>query len=324
MKNQKIGNLRALAITIVVLGHSIILYNPAWTLYESDRTCYPLVILKGIIDIIQMPLYFSISGFLFYYAQNKIKKFSQFLKDKIKRLLVPFLFFGLFWMVPIKWLVSYSGYENQSILSIVILKTLWGSDNGHLWFLEALFLVFAVMYFVCAYVYKRKSNLLNIIVFGCTLLLSFFSDKFHMAPALKNMVLYIFWFYIGFLLNYYNAFVTKGHKLISVIGTLGGIVGILVYFTVPERIIQYIVSFVWVVTLYAIVPVKTNRLTRVIEENSYGIYLFHSPLIYVTCTFFLNSNPVFVVFLNFIVFGGLSLLLTGVVKKTKLRFILGE
>ena len=35
MKNTKIVNIRALAIILVVLGHSIILYSSQWDLYET-------------------------------------------------------------------------------------------------------------------------------------------------------------------------------------------------------------------------------------------------------------------------------------------------
>ena len=35
MRNSKIVNIRALAIIIVVLGHSIILYSKSWGFFES-------------------------------------------------------------------------------------------------------------------------------------------------------------------------------------------------------------------------------------------------------------------------------------------------
>ena len=324
MKNQRICNLRAIAILMVVLGHSIILYYPSWTLYEPNTMCMPLAAIYRIIDIIQMPLYFSISGYLFYYSQGKNADFMPFIKNKAKRLLVPFLVFSLCWMVPIKLLVNYSGYQNQSIKTIIVRKILWGTDNGHLWFLVALFLIFVVMYFVCRHLYAHKNDALNVIVMIVLLICSYFSYKLGAVPCLRNAALYMFWFFAGFLFHYYRQYFTDRKKIISVVGVIAGIAAIVLYFTVPYRAVKYIAAFLCVAGLYYIVPDRTNKLTRKIDEDSYGIYLFHSPLIYVTCTYLLNANPLLVLFINFIVFGGLSMILTELVRKTKLKFIIGE
>lgn len=324
MRNQRICNLRAIAILMVVLGHSVILYSPSWTLYESDIICTPLAVAHRIIDIIQMPLYFSISGYLFYYSQGRNTDFVCFTKNKVKRLLVPFLVFSLCWMVPIKLLINYSGYQNQSIMAIIVKKILWGNDNGHLWFLVALFLIFVVMYFVCRYLYTHKNDKLNVVVMVVLLILSFFSHGLRAVPCLRNAALYMFWFFVGFLFNYYHQHFTARKKVISVVGVIASITAIIFYFAIPYSVVKYIAAFLCVATLYNIVPNRTNQFTRKLDEDSYGIYLFHSPLIYVTCTYLLNANPLLVLFINFIVFGGLSMILTELVRKTKLKFIIGE
>ena len=70
----KIVNLRALAIIIVVIGHSIILYSHKWGLYSTIYNVRFLDILKDWINLIQMPLFLSISGFLFARSYKKCKK----------------------------------------------------------------------------------------------------------------------------------------------------------------------------------------------------------------------------------------------------------
>ena len=85
MRNSKIVNIRALAIIIVVLGHSIILYSKSWGFFESIYDVPILNYLKSFINIIQMPLFFSLSGFLFYYSINKKSDFKNFFKKKFKR-----------------------------------------------------------------------------------------------------------------------------------------------------------------------------------------------------------------------------------------------
>ena len=64
--NSNITTLRAFAIIIVVLGHSIILYDPSWTWYVPGQECPFFEELKKIINVVQMPLFFSLSGYLFY------------------------------------------------------------------------------------------------------------------------------------------------------------------------------------------------------------------------------------------------------------------
>ena len=59
---KKIENIRVLAIILVVLGHSIILYSPGWDLFETTRQAPLLSRLKRMIDLIQMPLFFRFQG----------------------------------------------------------------------------------------------------------------------------------------------------------------------------------------------------------------------------------------------------------------------
>ena len=75
---------------------------------------------------------------------------------------------------------------------------------------------------------------------------------------------------------------------------------------------------------YGIASDSSNALLNNISRNSFGIYLFHSPLIYITFTFFLNYPVWFVVLLNFVVWGGVAYFMTEQVRKTKLKILIGE
>ena len=65
VRNEAIEKLRAFAIVIVVIGHSIIIFDPNWGIYTTNNKCDFLYILKQIINIIQMPIFFAISIFSF-------------------------------------------------------------------------------------------------------------------------------------------------------------------------------------------------------------------------------------------------------------------
>ena len=55
-RRDDITNVRALAIFLVVLGHSIILYSSVWGYYPTEQKSILLDNLKFLINGIQMPL----------------------------------------------------------------------------------------------------------------------------------------------------------------------------------------------------------------------------------------------------------------------------
>lgn len=105
-----VDNLRAIAILLVVLGHSIIIYDPGWGIATSEIECLPFYYLKKIINVIQMPLFFSISGFCFCLSQNKSLNRKMIL-NKVKRLIIPYFTIAFLYMDPIKILLDVPGYN---------------------------------------------------------------------------------------------------------------------------------------------------------------------------------------------------------------------
>ena len=147
-RNYAISNLRVLAILTVVIGHSIIIYDPAWYSWSGYRSIYDsgfLVSLKHFINSFQMELFFSISGFCMFYSIRKISGIWEFIIKKIKRLIIPFIIVGLFWQIPLRFISSYEGYNNKNITEIV-LSLFTFNDCGHLWFLPVLLGLFVISY----------------------------------------------------------------------------------------------------------------------------------------------------------------------------------
>jgi len=321
MKNIKLINLRVLAILLVVFGHSIIIYSPFWGYYNSIHEVPILAAIKDIINVIQMPLFFSISGYLFCNALSKKITFKKIIFNKCKRLIIPFLLIGLCWMIPIKILINYSNYNGRSIFGI--LKTfIFGQDLGHLWYLPTLFIIFIIMYLFNKLLSLIKTNKkIDLLILIVLFILSLFASKYHYHIFLNNPAIYLLYFYVGLLVNKYEKKVLSWNRfLISII------FAILMYAAVRlfDNTLNCLTAIIGIVALYKILPNKTNKVFSIVDRNSFGIYLFHSPLIYITYYFFANTNPIFVVFLNFLVFGILSIVLTELIRKTKLKFILGE
>ena len=321
VKNNRIVNLRAVAIIMVVLGHSIIIYSSSWNLYTTSVMCKPLDGLKKGIDIIQMPIFFSLSGYLYYFSQNK-KKFIHFLGDKSRRLMIPFFAFSILWLLPIRLLINYPGFMNKSIIKIIIKDIILGFDNGHLWFLQALFLVFIFMYFISKFLYRINRNQIYIALFIVLFAISYFASVIKNAPIIKNAFQYFVWFYLGYLINRFeNILINKKTRVISLVAT---IILMVLYFAHTSTEVKYLASTSTVIFAYNIISNLYNKALDKIADNSFGIYLFHSPLVYITYSFLSEMNPIVVVSVNFFVFGGLAFYLTSLIKKSPFRIVVGE
>ena len=321
MKNQKIINLRALAILIVVLGHSIILYSSDWSLYTSSRTSLFFDYLKKVINVIQMPLFFSISGFLLYYSLKHKKEFWNFFKDKFKRLIIPFIIFTIFWMVPIRLLINYPGYINKSMYEILIKNSILGIDNGHLWFLPVLFIIFIIMYFIGKLLIEKNKKWLYMFFFVILLFISILAPNITINTYINQAMCYLFWFYIGFIINYNNFINYKVNKYILIVLLA---ISLILSIYINQVVIKYLLTIIIILSLYLIISGKRSKLIDIISNNSFGIYLFHSPMIYITFTFLSEQSPLIVFIVNFGIFGTLALLFTMLLRKVHLKIFIGE
>ena len=325
----KIGNIRALAIILVVLGHSIILYSYDWNLYETIWKVPFLNCLKRAIDLIQMPLFFSLSGYLFVFTHKKYEIW-QLAKNKCRRLIVPYFGVGFLWMLPIRMGVGYSGYDKKGISDILI-KYLTVNDVGHLWFLPTLFLVFLLSEIVLSIVehiraLKKVSGIILFLV-GGVLYLEGYHVAFGYSPLLSAFN-YLMWFALGYNLNLYKMQIAKIYKIGFMKWGLLLANLFLMWYVLSEssaRVIVFLlVRALLVINVYGMISEKTCASIQKIEKNSFGIYLFHSPLTYITFANIPNAFPAVVIFINFVIWGLVALELTELIRKTNLRILIGE
>ena len=194
---SRLGNIRALAIMLVVLGHSIILYSPGWGLYETTVSVPLLAELRRIVDIPQMLLFFALSGYLFAFTHRKKRGLPHLLKQKALRLLVPYLCIGLGYMIPIRILAKLPSYQNMGIGTLAQ-KFLTAGDVGHLWFLPALFCTFILSELILSLA-ERIPGLKRIPEFVfCTLALGLYLEGYRIGfgyGPLLNTFYYLPWFY---------------------------------------------------------------------------------------------------------------------------------
>ena len=71
-------------------------------------------------------------------------------------------------------------------------------------------------------------------------------------------------------------------------------------------------------------PKRTFSIIEKIDKNSFGIYLIHSPLIYITYAYMSDMNPMSVVIMNFVIFGAIAFWITELLRKMHLGVVIGE
>lgn len=329
-KNMKIENIRALAIFLVVLGHSIIMYTKKLNFIETQYTICYVEYIRNIINVLEMPLFMSVSGFVFWYSMKKRADFWGFLKNKFLRILLPYFFVGCLWLLPTRMLSGVKSFGNSFQWNVVH-KIFLMEDSGHLWYLPCLFAIFVVMYVL----HKVLGNLWGdkSFDFGVLFLLFFISiiakeEMGDFNKVFQRFFMYLFWFDLGFIINKYDLFKFQKSNSKCYIQTIWYLVIFAVfmctYFKWKSNYIYYAAALFGVLGIYAVMPKESNRFVSFISKNSYGLYLFHSPMVWIVARYMPDINAYIVVLFNVIVLGGIAIGITCLLRKTKLRFIIGE
>lgn len=323
-------NIRSLAIILVVLGHSIILYSSDWNLYQTSISVLFLDRLKWIIDVLQMPLFFSLAGYLFVFTHQKKYGLLQLSKNKAIRLLVPYVSIGILWLLPIRLLVGFPSYRGMSVTKF-LWKLLTSKDVGNLWFLPALFLMFVLSELILSIAEKipgvRKIPAIFLCVTALGLYLEGYCIGFGYSPLLGAFN-YLIWFSLGYLLNTYSKLLKRTYDIPLIkwgLLLLNVVLYAYCYVVGSARVlVSLLLRDLCVINAYGAMPRCTCRVIEKVDQNSFGIYLFHSPLIYFTFSMIPNASPIIVIFINFVVFGVFTYELTGLIRKTKLKVLIGE
>lgn len=101
IKSEQITFIQIIVTFLVIIAHSTRMYTGYGAIdgYKVNET------LKFITEFIygfHMPLFIVLSGFVFAMCldMNKYKDNKKFIVNKIKRLLVPYFFFGILYVAP--------------------------------------------------------------------------------------------------------------------------------------------------------------------------------------------------------------------------------
>lgn len=323
---------KCITTILVVVAHSTRMYTSKGVFTPLNTSNF-LTSLTTYIYSFHMPLFIFLSGSIYAYSisNGKYTNTLNFIKQKAKRLLIPYLAFGLFWVAPIMCLL---GLSEQSYTTYCITKIIMATDARHLWYLLALFNIFLIA-IVTKPLIMSSQKIYRILLFLLSLLLFFASRYIKTAHfQLCNALYYQLFFFIGVFFHlYYKTLIVLFKKIFPVfIVTPFILIGIFKYNpNLLSRIIYSIIGIIMILALSVFIIQRCEKLTttplyKYIHTNSFGIYLFHPMIIYILY-FYLGQYdipPIILCFDIAIISLVFSIIATKLFRVLRLKIFIGE
>ncbi len=306
--------LRSLATILVVLGHSafytITTNTPEIGIDFSqsiiDNTIiYRLyIIFGGLIYSCHMHVFMVLSGMIYAFSlgSGKYTNFKIFIKNKLKRLLIPYVLVSLLYNIPV---LLISGYFNSNNLFYNIWLYLIGFGKNHLWFLITLVYIFFIVHII--YIIKNKMVFLVVYFFSVILCIFIDSGIIQLTELLyvDRLCLYLFWFMTGVIVHYFlqnkKSCITYDH-VPRYFPWIMLVVWLLVYggYRVSKIYVLFFMARITGVIFFVLLSIfLSERKIKKIEhyntklcDLSFDIYLYGVPLNYIVLVAFVSIFPV--------------------------------
>lgn len=295
---DQIDALKGIAIFLVVLGHSIILYPID---LHQDSICD---FVFRWLSSVHMPLFFMISGFCFSYKGE----YKPFIWKKIRRLFIPYLVFNALDLVPRSLFPSLINRPRgimESIHKIVF-------DGGEYWFLYTLLIIFAVYPFIYKFI---KRNWYLFAGFLAALLILYAVVPTIPVFRFNDVIYYSFFFTTGVAAKEYLGSAILDIKLgkfktAAVIAILLAFWIFLIELNTPY---PYLYPYLTIVTAFAgiftlCLCTRYHALIQIFKrfgKYSLQIYLFNGYLLVISRTIIVSllgmTNPFIIIVFNMLV-----------------------
>lgn len=183
---------------MVVLGHVAFVYSPS-SIIAPYIPSVPMNIVKEVIYSFHMPLFFFASGCIFAYqleVKRKPMTFAQLLRNKAKRLMVPFYAFALLMVYPTMVLLGFRAPVHYFFDGFIL-----AIDPRHLWFVMTLFLIFLLFFGL-----RKICNRIHLPIWalGILALLIYIFPIYIAYFQIGNVEEYLIWFTLGYLFTNYK------------------------------------------------------------------------------------------------------------------------
>jgi len=336
-KELTISFIKTLMCLIIILYHSCIFFGGDWFKYVAPKyNANNIYWFARWLNTFHIHTFVMASGYIFYYLKDKYNHYNNpktDIRKRWKRLIIPYFTTCLFWVIPVYFLF------NPFSTKILIKKFVLCMSPNQLWFLIMLFGIFAIFELFSNKIRISRKNLIMAYFISTSLFVCFDFFGVNLFQIAKIAEFSLFFYQGGYLYKYKNNYDLRKKIIIILccIGTLLIAISIRKYdtfiFGILYIFIIQLLSLLEVMIIYFICSyivinriVKNNsKMCSVLENNSFGIYLFHQQIIYFTIVL-LNGvvHPIVQVLLSFIISLTLSLLMSVILKKNKItKFMFG-
>lgn len=279
---------KTILMLLVILYHSSVFWKGTWFTENPILESRKLAIFSEWLNSFHIYGFVLVSGFIYSYARNELGKYQDYkvlIIGKMKRLLIPYYFVAILWVIPIQNI--FLNYDMKTIIKYYILA----EKPNQLWFLWMLFVVFILVNAVIdkvdkssafAVIFSLGSFLFYVILRGKI------PDYFQIIMAFQYITFFVIGYYlqkvtihynVGFALFAIDIFLFCADKFwipngTSVFSLVHIVVGYFLHIT------GAIMSFVVLQLIAGKVSWENNKVFGLLSENSMAMYLFHQQLIY--------------------------------------------
>lgn len=306
--SDTIRNMRFPLIVMVVMLHTFIIdevmmgqtYVPSGKYPSFDVAVYAL---KACLGEVAIPLFFVISGYLFFVNIDKMltRTYKEKLKTRVKSLLVPYLCWNSFFILFVLLLQlvnpAWTGHKKM-VMEFGIgdwLDTFWTLNNGliPLWYVRDLIIISLLTPLI--YVAIKKAGFLLPLILGVLYLM----NEFKYAPGIGTRCSFLFVLGAYFGIKKINFF-ALAHRCFWILATLYAIL------TVADTYCWHIglhpgwlnqctlLAGVFALSafFYRLTEHHKLRLPDLLVEGSFFIFVFHMFIIYIPGRFWPALIPV--------------------------------
>ena len=330
---------KTILMLIVIFYHSFLFWGGSGWFTNNPALSGPgLGLMASWLGNIHIYAFTLVSGYIYAYIKYEKKKYDKFIPftlNKTKRLLVPYLFVAICWVIP--FCVYYLNYSVKGIF----FDTFLGNSPSQLWFLVMIFVVF-IMFDVLAKFFEKYD------FWGAVVCIALYVFSIVGTKYLPNVFMIfkacsfapLFW--LGLKLRQkWSIIIRKIPALVFLVADIG-IFLILRYVLVGEGLIFTIISTAGTFVLRVLGGLtafvclqkladflsswKNNKFFTALSKYSMPMFLFHQQIIYISISLLNGAiHPYLHGILNFVISSAVSFAISFILMKfAPTRFLIGE
>ena len=299
MRKHYIDNLRWLTILLLIPYHAAQAWNtwgePNYIYFESNKLISSIIVF---FSPYFMPLLFLLAGISTSYALKK-RTVKQYISERVRRLLVPFIFGTLLFMPVMTYLADkfncgYSkGFFSHYIIFFTKFTDLIGADGGfsvgQFWFILYLFIISVVSALIISLQkkvvpeYKKDIPIWFICFLGLPLPL--LSELLSIGG--KSLVEYTYIFLVGYYVFSDDSVIRKEERykwLFMLVGITSALLNVYLFigsdtqYSILNTVARYIVEWFMPIALIGLGKAYLNfasRLSVYMSQRSFAFYILH-------------------------------------------------